>query len=278
MKSLHSFLLASACLLSATASAAPTDVSFSTLQGLTITGKLYLPAGSTSLVPAVVMMHGCSGIYSYSDPAKGLALLYKEWGERLTTAGYAALVVDSFTGRGMPQNQCANGSEGVSEVTDRPYDAHGAARFLKNSYSGVINSTKIVLLGWSHGASSTLSTLSESMSTQLGKPFKAGLAFYPGCGLYNAFGGITTSTYVPYAPVQILHGSIDPLYTNGFCDKRINNAALLGSLNLSMSVYLGAQHHFDNARVADAKFTQADVDAKLGADATVMLRLKELFK
>lgn len=278
MKSLRAFLLASGCVLAIPAFANPTDVSFTTLQGITITGKLYLPAASATRVPAVVMMHGCSGIYSYSDPAKGVALLYKEWGDRLTKTGYAALVVDSFTGRGMPQNQCGNGSEGVSEVTDRPYDAHGAAQFLKNSYAGMIDPAKIVLLGWSHGASSTISTLSESMTSQLGKPFKAGFAFYPGCGLYNAFGGISTSTYVPYASLQIMHGSIDPLYTNGYCDKRVNNAVKLGSLNMSMSVYLGAQHNFDNARMVDAKWTQADVEAKTSSDASVMLHLSDLFK
>lgn len=278
MKSLHTFVLASSCLLATSVLAAPVDVSFQTQQGITITGKLYLPAGSATLLPAVVMMHGCSGIYSYSDPAKGLALLYKEWGERLTSAGYAALVVDSFTGRNVPQNQCGNGSEGVSEVTDRPYDAQAAAKFLNTTYSGWIDPGKIVLLGWSHGASSTISTLSDSVATTLGKPFKAGFAFYPGCGLYNAFGGITTSTYVSYAPLQIMHGSIDPLYTNGYCDKRVNNAVKLGSLNMSMSVHIGAQHHFDNARMVDAKWTQADVDAKGAADAAVMLKLNNVFR
>lgn len=278
MKSPHTLLLVSSCLLSAPASADPIDVSFPNLQGITITGKLYLPAASTTLAPAVVMLHGCSGIYSYSDPTKGLALLYKEWGDRLVKAGYAALVVDSFTARGVPQNQCGNGNSGISEVSDRPYDAQGASQFLKASYSDRIDPAKIVLIGWSHGASSTLSTLATAMESILGKPFKAGFAFYPGCGLYNAFGGISTSTYVPYAPLHILHGSIDPLYTSGYCDKRVNNAIKLGSTNMSMDVYLGAQHDFDNARMVGSNWTLADVEAKAAADAFVMLRLSRMFK
>lgn len=277
MKPLHALLLSS-CVIAAPSFASPIDVSFLTQQGLTITGKLFLPSGTTSLVPAIVMLHGCSGIFSYSNPDKGIAMLYKEWGERLNGAGYAALLVDSFTARGMPQNQCGNGTAGVSEVTDRPYDAAGAAQFLKASYSGWVDPAKIVLLGWSHGASSTLSTMSEAISSTLGKRFKSGFAFYPGCGLYNAFGGISTSTYLAYAPLHILHGGVDPLYTNGYCDKRISNAEALGSLNLSMTVYPGAQHHFDNARVVDSTWTQADVDAKAAADTSVMLRLKHLFK
>lgn len=278
MKALQTFLLAFCFLLSAPASADPIDVSFPTLQGITITGKLYLPTGSTNPVPAVVMMHGCSGIYSYSDPTKGLAMLFKEWGERLTNAGYAALLVDSFSGRNVEQNQCNNGSSGISEVTDRPYDAYGASQFLRTQYSGWIDPEKIVLLGWSHGASSTISTLSDTMVSRFGKQFKAGFAFYPGCGLYNAFGGISTSTYVPYAPLRILHGSIDPLYTSGYCDKRISNAQKLGSTNMSMTVYPGAQHSFDNARTVDSTWTQADVDAKAAADEFVMNYLNMMFK
>lgn len=278
MKSLHMFLLAFSYLFFAPASANPIDVSFPTRQGITITGKLYLPAGSSTLAPAVVMMHGCAGAYSYSDPSKGLALLYKEWGTRLADAGYVALVVDSFSGRNAPQNQCGNGRDGVSEVTDRPYDAHGAWQFLKTSYSGWVDPAKIALLGWSHGASSTISTLSDSLVSELGKPFQVGFAFYPGCGLYNAFGGISTSTYVPYAPLHILHASKDPLYTSGYCDKRIDNAEKLGSTDMDMVVYLGAQHNFDNARRVDSKWTQADVDAKTAADTFVMQHLNSMFK
>jgi len=278
MKPFVSSSLFLCCLTSVPAFAAPTDVSFSTLQNITLTGKLYLPTASSTLVPAVVLMHGCAGIFSYSDPSKGLALLFKEWGERLANAGYVALVVDSFSGRNMSQNQCGNGEEGTSEVTDRPYDAHGASQFLKNSYSGWVDRTKVALLGWSHGASSTISTVSTAMTATLGTPFKAAFAFYPGCGLYGAFGGISASTYVPYAPLHILHGGTDPLYTGGYCDTRINNAINLGATNMDMAVYPGAQHGFDNARKVDAKWTQADVDAKTAADTFVMKELEKIFR
>ena len=278
MKSLYKFLLVSYCLLAAPAFAAPIDVSFRTSQNIIITGKLFLPTTPSTPIPAVVMMHGCSGIYSFSDPTKDLALLYKEWGERLTNAGYAALLVDSFTGRNAAQDQCSNGSGGVSEVTDRAYDAYGAWQFLKTYYSGWINPNKVALLGWSHGASSTLSTLSNTWVSPFGNPFKAGFAFYPGCGLYGAFGGFSPSTYGPYAPLSILHGCIDPLYTSGYCDKRISNAIRLGSTNMRMTVYPGAQHNFDNARAGDSKWTQADVNAKISADAFVMRHLQDMFK
>lgn len=219
-------------------------------------------------------MHGCAGFFSRSDPSRGIAPLYDEWGKRLSNAGYVALVVDSFTGRKALQNQCGNGKGGVSEVSERPYDAHAAVQFLTSSYADRVAPARLALLGWSHGASSTISALATETTRELGKPFKIGFAFYPGCGLYGAFGGIDTSTYAPYAPLYILHAGADPLYTDGHCDKRLNNARKLGAGNMHMIVYPGAGHSFDNARKAGARWTKADRDAKVAADAFVMRLLE----
>src|SRR5215216_5940727 len=60
------------------ASVTPQDVSFTNQQGIQITGKLYRPTGNGPF-PAVVMLHGCSGIFSLSDPTKGVGSVYTEW-------------------------------------------------------------------------------------------------------------------------------------------------------------------------------------------------------
>ncbi len=274
IKTLQTLLLAFCALLSAPASANPTPVKFYNKKDVPIKGQIFAPT-SSGLVPAVVMMHGCSGMYSNSDPTKGLAILYKEWGERLANAGYVALVIDSFSGREVDQDQCGNNKDGVSEVTERPYDAYAAVDFLKRSYSGMVDSTKIALLGWSHGGSSTMSTLSNTMVSEFGKQFVGGIAFYPGCGLYGAFGGIKNSTYVPYAPLLILHGSIDPLYTSNYCQNRITNA---NDVNMDMVLFYGAKHSFDNARTVDSQWTLDDFNAKIIADQNAMTRLCWIFK
>ena len=257
------------------------DVSFVNVQGVRITGKLFRTHWSGPR-PAVVMLHGCAGAYSYSDPARGIARLYTEWAERLTTVGYTALLVDSFTARGGPQNQCGNGSSGVSEVGDRPHDAYAALSHLLSRKSKVAtDSNRVFLLGWSHGASSAFSSLSDTMSKSKEGQFRAGFAFYPGCGLYNAFGGISTSTYVPYAPLTILHGEIDPLYTSGYCQTRLKLAVEAGATEargnqMQMIGFPGAQHSFDNARQPGVEWTVYDVNAKASADAEVMNRLHQL--
>ncbi len=248
-------------------SVSPSDVAFTNQQGVDLTAKLFKPAGAGPF-PAVVMMHGCSGAYSYSNPAKGAASLYRRWGDSLVAQGYVAILVDSFSGRGGPQKQCGNGNAGVSEVSDRPFDAAAAYNFLiDQSY---VQGGKVGLLGWSHGGSSVLATMDQT-TTQGDQPFKVGVAFYPGCGLYNAFGGIGGSTWVPSAPLAIHHGTVDPLFTSGYCQTRIARAeALAAPYPISMTAHNGAKHSFDNARSGSLKWTADDLAAKTNADAAAL--------
>lgn len=241
---------------------APQKVTFVNGQGITLTGYLFKPAGSGPY-PAVVMMHGCAGVFSYSDPTLGISKLYREWGDRLVSAGYAALLVDSFTPRKADQNQCGNGNTGVSEENDRPYDAYAGLKYLASrSY---ISANRIGLLGWSHGGSATIMSMDiTKFSTSYN--FKAAVAFYPGCGLYGALGGVTKSTWKPYAPFVILMGSADTVVSVSYCQTRVSKAQTLGASNLGITIYPKAQHKFDQAVKVTASFTQADVDAKHGAD------------
>jgi dienelactone hydrolase len=255
------------CAAPLTARAAePEQVQFTNSQDIVIDGWMWRPDDGLRH-SAVVMLHGCSGVYSGSDPAKGLQRIYREWGQRLLDAGYVALLVDSFTPRGAEQNQCGNGVVGTSEVEDRPQDAIAARRWLVRQ--GIARKLRIGLLGWSHGASSTLATIEQTVTPA--RPFRAAVAFYPGCGLYNAFGGISQSFWAPITPVRILHASLDPLYTAGSCQKRLENAALLTTVPARMRVFDGAQHSFDLATAVGGKWTAADVSAKAQADYSAML-------
>ena len=249
------------------------DVSFPNSDGLVIQARLYKPEG-TGALPTVVMMHGCSGVHSYSNPALGVSNIHKEWAKRLNDAGYAALLVDSFTPRGT-QNQCGNGVAGVDEAVDRPKDARAALQWLVSN--GVAPADRVALIGWSNGGSATMAALDSSHATPGSLRFAGGFSFYPGCGLLNNFGGISMSNWLPYAPLEILHAATDPLYTGGSCDTRVNRAHMAGAVGLNLTVYPGARHSFDQATSVKAPYTQADVDAKQAADAVVMQRLASLF-
>ena len=247
-------------------SVSPQKVTFLNDQGITVIGWLFKPS-TTGSHPAVVMLHGCAGAYSYSDPAKGIASLYREWGDRLVRAGYVALLVDSFTPRGAAQNQCGNGSTGVSEVNDRPYDAYAGLNYLASKR--FVAADRIGLLGWSHGGSSALATTDVSKFNASAN-FKAAVEFYPGCGLWGAFGGVSRSTWQPYAPSLILIGSADTVVNPAYCQTRVSTAQTLGTTGLSLTIFEDAHHSFDQARQVNSTYTQADVNAKTAADPQAM--------
>jgi len=243
----------------------PQQVTFVNDQGFTLMAWLFKPSGQGPF-PAVVMLHGCSGVYSYGNPAKGIAVLYREWGDRLVKAGYVALLVDSFTPRKAP-NQCGNGSVGVSEVNDRPHDAYAGLRYLRSiSY---VSANRIGLMGWSHGGSATMATMDETYFDAFSS-FKAAVEFYPGCGMWGAFGGVNNSTWKPYAPLLLLIASADKVVKPSYCRTRVSTAQSLGAANLSLTAFTGAQHSFDMARSLGNGWVQADLDAKAAADTQAL--------
>ncbi|HVH80161.1 MAG TPA: hypothetical protein VM782_12270, partial [Stellaceae bacterium] len=72
-------------------------VHFPSLDGTTqLDGYLYRPAGEERR-PAIVGLHGCSGMFSRATGA--IAPIYREWAAELNRQGYVFLLVDSFRPR-----------------------------------------------------------------------------------------------------------------------------------------------------------------------------------
>ena len=271
-----------------------TKVAFTNADGQALTGFLFQDSAATPRNAAVVMMHGCAGVWSYGveskeaqPPIKALSHIHKRWGENLERAGYTGLLVDSFSARALT-NECNNGSAGLNEATVRPKDAAaGRAWLLANQHAAA---GRIALLGWSNGASAVMASMDQTNEGTPGsKPFKEAFAFYPGCGLINEFGGNASTadktTWLPYAPVTIHHAATDPLYTDGKCNNRVSVATTLGAGNatgnaVAMTVHSAARHSFDQIDITKAiasPYTTADRDAQIAADAAVMDRLATIF-
>ena len=86
-------------------------VQFQSLEGkLTLMAFLDRPARAEP-APAVVMLHGCSGL----GAAKGPFAIYRDWRDFFTDKGYVTLMVDSAASRGFGQT-C---TIGVKDQTDR---------------------------------------------------------------------------------------------------------------------------------------------------------------
>jgi dienelactone hydrolase len=288
----------------------PTLITLHPTPDTSISAYLVRSRGVISKNAAVVLLHGCSGLWFNSNPdSQTMSHIHLRWSNQLANAGYDVLLVDSFTLRNVA-NQCnatvakyPSSFEGtvskVNEVTERVEDALAARNYLVSQ--GVAQAGRVALLGWSKGATTVLSALEKSHEGTPGsRPFAEGFAYYPGCGMGNAYKNQNTnpwsSTWLPYSPVTIYHGSLDGLYKDGECNKRITNAMALGagaatSNAVALVLKDGAKHSFDqidvsksladiNKNIADVnkQFTQDDIDAQKETDSLVMQRLNALFQ
>src|SRR5439155_1626382 len=157
----------------------------------TVTGDLSVPGGSDR-VPAVIVLHSCSGVTPNVT----------EWARALNRMGYVALVLDSFTGRGV--NEVCTGHTPVS-VGSRLADVFRAQELLVTHPR--IDPGRIGVLGFSHGGWATLWASQAWYQRRFMRgtlpPPAAYAAFYPaGC---NA--RLINEADMAGGPVRIFHGT-----------------------------------------------------------------------
>lgn len=199
--------------------------------GLELAGRLYLPGGRGPF-PAIVMLHGCSGLWSRSgEPTPS----YRFWAEHFRDRGFAALLVDSFGPRG-EKEICTQASRPVSESKDRPRDAHSALAWLASR--GDVDRERIHLMGWSNGGSAVLHALRPDAAPgdSRGARFRSAVAFYPGCAL------LSRGEFLPAAPLLIQAGEADDWTPASQC-RDLAERAPAGSVEID--VYAEAHHGFD---------------------------------
>jgi dienelactone hydrolase len=225
----------------ARASAAPqrADVTFpSQTPGLRLQGTLYRP--SASRAPAVVIMSGTSG-------REGFANWETPWALRLQRAGYVALVVDSFTPRGLAFSQHWRLSREA-----RGRDALDAGAFLAGQ--PFVLAKKIGVIGRSGGGSAVLSAV-VAMGRQ---PFKMAVADYGYCQLsYGSWNGAAT-IYRTSVPLLITIGTQDTHVPVASCVALGANARRAGE-PVTLHTYAGAEHAFDTLYGNGTPAQQADI-------------------
>jgi dienelactone hydrolase len=193
-----------------------------------ITGELSLPAGATDRVPAVILLHSCSGV------TPNLA----DWAQEVNRMGFAALVLDSFTARGV--TELCTGRTPVS-IGSRLIDAYRALTLL--SVHPRIDPRRIAALGFSHGGWVTLwasQAQFERRFLRANVEFAAHAAFYPaGCNAQ-----LLRETDMAPGPVRIFHGTADDWTPIGPCREWVSRRQAAGR-NVSLVAYEGAMHAFD---------------------------------
>ena len=246
----------------------PERVTFPSQDGkTTLVGYLFLPRTHTGRVPAVVMMHGRAG--AYSSLANGvydattLSKRHKAWGELWAAQGYVALLVDGFGPRGypagFPRHSYDSRPEELNEVTVRPLDAYGALAWLRTRSD--VDGARIGLQGWSNGGSATLAAMGagSGLAPATLKGFAAALAFYPACGLKDAF----AAGYRPYAPVHVFMGTADEEVSPKRCERLVAASRQQGG-DIAITLYRGATHGFDDP---GAKRQKVKANAEATEDA-----------
>lgn len=199
--------------------------------GVELAGRLYRPEGQGPF-PAIVMLHGCSGLWGRSgEPTAGFAF----WAEHFRDRGYVALLLDSFGPRG-EKEICTQEKRRVSPATDRPRDAYAALAWLGARPD--VDSGRIDLMGWSNGGSAVLNAVKAGAAggPESGPRFRAAVAFYPGCA------DLAKAPFRPTVPLLIQSGGADDWTPARHCEA-LAAAAPAGTVEID--VYSGAHHSFD---------------------------------
>ena len=182
--------------------------------------------------PAIVLMHGCSGMYT---PSGYITASYRHWAELLALDGYVAVLVDGFNPRGY-RTICELQKRPILESRERVEDAYAAARWLSDR--PYVGRGRIGLLAWSNGGTGTLYAMRPT--SRLEPAFRAAVAFYPGCRTLSR----AKTPYQPYAPLLILTGGADDWTPAAPCAELVDIAKGRGA-PANIVIYPGAHHSFD---------------------------------
>ena len=195
---------------------------------------LFKPEGEGPF-PAVVLMHGCSGLErdtSHRTVWRGL----RGHASLLNANGYVALIVDSFGPRGLT-DVCQHPRKGY---TPQFIDAHAAFKHL--ALMPDVDSNRIGFVGQSLGGDTALklsqkSSVESDLASEFGT-YAAVVAYYPWCNNYYA-------RFVR-RPVLILAGAEDNWTPAVRCRNLLGFARTWGGEHLlELVVYPDAHHSFD---------------------------------
>lgn len=244
----------------------------------TLIAHLFRPKDSWETPrPAVVMMHGCSGLLAPSGRFFGL---YRAWAQTLIESGYVVLVVDSATSRGVGQT-CTASPARARMWRERPADAYAALAYLQAQ--PFVQADRVALMGWSQGGGVVLLSISDK---SIGRPaalktdFAAAVSFYPGAcserSQSKPFTAVEPGAWTSRAPLLVLFGEADVWTELKPCAAFLEAAKARGNA-VDLVTYPNAVHGFDSPntprtelpqyREADGRIPVIGTDKAARADA-----------
>jgi uncharacterized protein len=202
-------------------------------KSILIGGRFQAPLNVAGKIPAVIILHDTAGVKNNGA----------YFATALNRAGIATFEIDQWGGRGLP----GGASSRPQHLGDNLPDVAGAYRLLIARPE--IDAARIGLLGFSLGGIETMLLMTRRNSDAIlgsGNHFKAALAFYPICWLYNHVPGADFAELVD-AKIRILVGSEDDYDDGpGACEDLFRQLAPSDSRHVSLKVLAGATHIFDS--------------------------------
>lgn len=179
-------------------------VAFESLdRGVTVAAYWTAPthAAAKGKFPAVVALHGCSGLPQNRNL---VSFPQGRYVNMLVEAGYGVLYTDSFGGRNtveicsQPQS-----ARTITEFTRR-LDVYAALNWLAKQPG--VDAQRLAVVGWSHGGQTVLATAdrTDALVRDAKVRPRALVAFYPGCRQF-----LRAPRYEVVAPLYILSGALD---------------------------------------------------------------------
>lgn len=198
-------------------------------------------------VPLIVAAHGCGGMFSANAKRRDqLSERFAAWTEQFLAEGYAVLWPDSFNSRGRRSVCLAKRGEATISPMTRRLDVIGALAFAADDPG--VDRTRMALVGWSHGGSTALAATNgrdAAVAAWLAAPgapppFRAAVAFYPGCVVSLRQG----AHWRPAVPLALHVAELDDWSPPGAC-VQLGDAARASGAPMTVTVHRGAHHGFD---------------------------------
>jgi dienelactone hydrolase len=192
-----------------------------------LAAQLYRPA-SPQPAPAVAIFHGCGGVGVNNTR---MAELLKDW-------GYVALVVDSFSARGL-KDVCGRNWPTQAAAQERAHDIDAALAWLATQ--SFVDPKRLAFMGYSYGGGvAMLRALSPGSDTTGPSPVRAAILVYPDCALADALG----TKLAVRQPTLLAMGALDDWTPVSQC-KAVIDRIVQGRDLVEMHIYEGAHHSFD---------------------------------
>lgn len=201
---------------------------------------IYKPAGGGPF-PAVVLFHHCAGVSAHIG----------EWAKALLQTGYAALVVDGFSPRGLRYGENCKPPPRVN-TAESALDAYRALEHL--AAQPYVDKDRIGLVGFSWGAMVALLAARKDVAAFLPRErkelrFRAIASLYPHCfmpSVKTPTGAVSVEwlSQETDRPLLVLMGGRDEETPAKFCLPRLESLKAKG-VDVDWHVYPDATHAWD---------------------------------